>query len=186
LLSAEDYEAETIRRALAGDHRAGVEALCLCRSALEGGSMSHALRNYLVDRLLNIERAIHEAELLREAGKSTGSVRSAREAGIAEALLISRTQANRPRDPFPEWKLKYAAFGALLAKAGLRPEQVKAAMDEVRQQLEGPHAGLDRKTAGEILKDYAPMRQLEYEDLMRLAGPLGEKLPTFLPQSQRQ
>lgn len=182
MLSSDDHEFETLRRAREGDHEAGREALRLCRAALDAGTLSRALQHYLAERLWQIERAIEEADQLRAAGKPSGSVRSARDAGIAEALCLNRKDGGRPADPFPAWKQPYAAFGTLLLKAGLAPERVKAAMDEVRQQVEGPGHGWDRRDACQLLQDYMPMRQIDDDILLHLAGPLGEKLPTFLPQ----
>ncbi|MBK9362946.1 MAG: hypothetical protein IPM99_18475 [Rubrivivax sp.] len=182
-MTQDEYEAETIRLALAGDADAGRAALSLCREALDARSISPRLAQFLADRLWAIDQALDEAERLREIKTSSGSIRSARDAAIAEALCIKR-QAVKPRDPFPDWQRQYAAFGTLLLKAGLRPEKVKAAMDEARRHNEGPDTGLDRRTAERMLAAYAPMRDLDNELLMHLAGPLREIVPTYLPQAK--
>ncbi|WP_457443793.1 hypothetical protein [Roseateles sp. P5_E4] len=181
-MTPDEFEAETIRRALDGDADSARVALDLCRSALDAGTMSKGLAGYLSDRLWAIDQALTDAEKLREIKTSSGAIQSSRDAAVVEALGLNRQKTGRPKDPFPAWKRPYAAFGTLLLKAGLGPERVKAAMDEVRQQLEGPGHGWDRRDAGQLLKDYMPMRELDDDMLLHLAGPLGEKLPTFLPQ----
>lgn len=184
LLSSEEYEVETLRRALAGDPDAGLEALRLCRAALDAGHISATLRQYLAERLWSLEQALEQVNAMKSAGKSSGSIRSARDAALSEALLLNRSAVGRPSDPFPEWQVKYAAFGTILLKAGWRPEKVKAEMDASRRILEGPNAGLDRRTAERILSAYRPMLNLDREVLENLAGPLREKLPTFQPQEK--
>jgi hypothetical protein len=182
-VTPDENEAEIIRRALDGDADSGREALRLCREALDARSISPRLAAYLADRLWAVDEALAEAERLRSVKKSSGSIRSARDAAIAEALCINRP-ARKPRDPRPEWQEKYAAFGTLLLNAGLRPEKVKAAMDDARRQLEGKDAGLDRRTAERMLEAYSPMRNLTDEMLLHLAGPLREIVSTYLPQSR--
>jgi hypothetical protein len=183
-VNSDEYEAETIRRALAGDADAGREALNLCRAGLDAMAISRPLAAYLAERLLAIDKALQEAEQLRGVKKSSGSIRSARDAAIAEALCIKRP-AFKPRDPLPDWQVPYAAFGTLLLKAGLRKEQVKASMDEARRLMEGADKGLDRSQAGDILRAYLPMREVEDELLLHLCGPLREILPTYLRQGKR-
>ena len=178
-----EYQAETIRCALDGDHEAGREALRLCREGLDHGNLSRELAAYLAERLRLIDDALKEAERLRKIKKSSGSVRSARDAAIAEALCIKR-QAKKPCDPMPEWQVPYAAFGALLLKAGLKPEQVKAAMDVARRHVEGKDAGLDRREAERILKTHSPMRNFENDRLLDDMKSLREILPTYRPQQK--
>ena len=67
----------------------------------------------------------------------------------------------------------------------MKPEAVKGAMDEARQRHVGRDASLHRREAEKILKAYLPMHNLDDETLLRLAGPLRELLPTFLPQANR-
>jgi hypothetical protein len=181
-MTQDEYEVLTIERALDGDPDAGREALGLCRAGLDHGTLSRRLAAYLAERLWQIDQALDEAAKLREVKKSSGSIRSARDAAIAEALCIKRP-AVKPRDPFPDWQEKYAAFGALLLKRGAKPEKVKAAMDEARRLHEGKEAGLDRRTAERMLAAYAPMRKLDDEMLLRLAGPLRGLVPTYVPQA---
>lgn len=183
-MTPEQYEAETLKGALAGDADDGREALRLCRSGLDGGNLSRPLAAYLAERLWLIDKALDDAEVVRQAKQSSGSVRSARDAAIAEALCLKKP-ASRPIDPLPQWQVPYAAFGVLLLKAGVRPEGVKGAMDEARQRHEGKAASLHRREAEKILKAYRPMHNLDDEMLLHLAGPLREILPTFLPQAKR-
>lgn len=183
VLADAEYEAQTIRRALDGDPDAGRDALDLCRAALDARSISSRLADYLADRLHAIDLALVEAERMRQIKKSSGSIRSARDAAIAEALCIKRPP-KKPRDPFPEWKRHYGAFGVLLLKAGLRPEAVKAAMDTARRDIEGNDAGLDRRTAERILAACQPMMVLDDDLLLHMAGPLRRIVPTYLPQAR--
>lgn len=190
-MTGDEYEAETVRLALHGDpddpeagHRAGREALRLCRAGLDHGNLSRRLTAYLAERLWLIDQALDEADKLRSVKKSSGSIRSARDAAIAEALCIKRP-AKKPSDPLPEWQVPYAALGMLLLKAGIKPERVKGAMDEARRQIEKKDEGLHRREAEKILKDYLPMRNLDDDLLLHLAGPLRGIVPTFLPQAKK-
>lgn len=182
-MTQDEYEAMTLERALAGDADAGREALALCRAGLDHGNLSKALATYLAERLWLIDKALDEAERVRKIKNSSGSVRSARDAAIAEALCIKKA-SKKPRDPLPEWQVPFAAFGVLLLKAGLRPEQVKGAMDEARQAVEGRDASLHRREAERILKAYLPMHDIDNETLRHLAGPLRDLLSTYLPQEK--
>jgi len=191
VMTGDEYEAETVRLALHGDpndpeagHRAGREALRLCRVGLDHGNLSRRLAAYLAERLWLIDQALDEADKQRAVKKSSGSIRSVRDAAIAEALCIKKP-AKKPRDPLPDWQVPYAAFGVLLLKAGIKPERVKGAMDEARQRVEGRNASLDRREAERILKAYLPMRNLDDDLLLHLAGPLRGIVPTFLPQAKR-
>ena len=184
MMTGDDFEAEVIRRALDGDHEAGREALRLCRAGLDGGTLSRRLAAYLAERLWLIDQALDEADKLRAVKKSSGSIRSARDAAIAEALCIKKP-AKKPRDPLPDWQVPYAAFGVLLLKAGIKPERVKGAMDEARRQIEKKDEGLHRREAERILKAYLPMRNLDDDLLLHLAGPLRGIVPTFLPQAKK-
>ena len=180
--SAERYEEQTLHAAQRGDDDAAREALRLCREGLDCGNLSKRLREYLAQRLWLIEQALVDAEELRSAKESSGSIRSSRDAAIASALGINRGPGRRA-DPLPEWHRPYAALAALLVRGGLGPERVKAALDEARRDAEGPNVGLDRSTAGEIIENWAPMRELSEEHLKQLAGALTLLLPTFLPHT---
>lgn len=183
-MEADKYEAETIKRALKGEHEAGREALRLCRDGLDHGNLSRHLAEYLAERLCLIDRALDEEDKLRAIKKSPGSIRSARDAAIAEALCINKA-ARKPRDPLPDWQVPYAAFGVLLLKAGVRPEKVKGAMDEARRLVEKKDKGLHRREAEKILAAYAPLLALDHKMLMHLVGPLREIVPTYLPQAKK-
>lgn len=184
-MTADEYVTETLARALKGDAEAGREALRLCGFGLVRGNLSAALAAYLAERLWLIGKALDDAEALRRIKKSSGSVRSARDAAIAEALCIKKP-ARKPRDPLPDWQVPYAAFGVLLTKSGMKPEQVKGAMDEARQRVEGESASLHRREAERILKAYLAMHNLDDDLLLYLAGPLRALLPTYLPQANRR
>ena len=175
-----EFEFETLARAIDGDADAGREALRLCLAGLDYGNLTTPLAAYLADRLRLVENALGEAEALRSIKKSSGSIRSARDAAIAEALCIKKP-AQRPPDPLPQWQVPFAALGALLLKRGMRPEAVKGAMDGARQRIEGKD--LDRREAERILAAYLPMRNFDDETLLHLAGPLREIVPTFYPQT---
>lgn len=164
-LAESEYEAATIRRALDGDHEAGREALRLCRSGLDNGTLSRQLAEYLAQRLWQIDQAIEQAEQLRATKKPSSSIRSDRDAAIAEALLVNR-RPGKPRDNFPDWQYRYAALGALLLRAGKRPEKVKVAMEDAREQFEGKP--LDRAAAGRILAAYKPMLAMSDDDLLHI------------------
>lgn len=183
MMTPEELELETLRRARAGDGDEGKRALRLCYEALTYGTLSRPLAEYLAERLWLIDQALDAAESMRGVKKS-GSIRSARDAGIAEALCINKA-ANRPADPLPQWQVPYAAFGVLLLKAGMKPEAVKGAMFEARQRLEGTKARLDRSDAGKILKAHLPMHDWDDETLLHYAGPLRDLLPTFLQKPKR-
>lgn len=185
LMTTEEYVAATIKYALEGKFEAGREALRLCRAGLDQGNLSRPLAEYLAERLWKIDEALDEVEALRKIKKSSGSIRSARDAAIAEALRINRPP-KKPSDPLPEWQVPYAAFGVLLLKAGMRPEAVKGAMYEARQLHEGKDASLHRREAEKILKAYLPMHNFDDDTLRDLSGPLREILPTFLPQEKRR
>ena len=176
----EEHEREGIRRALAGKHREGRYLLELCAKGLTMRRLSPVLSDYRADRLRGVLKALDEADALRAAKPSSGSVRSSRDAGIAEALLLQRP-AGRPRDPFPSWEEPLAALGAILAKRGRKPEQCNAALDTARQLLGGK--SLERSEAQRILSTYAAMRDLPNSDLLRLLGGLRDKLPTILRQT---
>lgn len=160
-----EYEAETVRRALEGDHEAGREALRLCRAGLDHATLSRPLAAFLAERLSAIDKAIEGAERLRAAKKPSSSIRSDRDAAIAEALLINR-RPGKPRDPLPDWQSRYAALGALLLRAGKRPEKVKDAMDDAREQIDGKPLG--RAEAGRILAAYKPMLAMSEDDLLHI------------------
>ena len=181
-MTPEELELETLRRARAGDAEAGRAALRMCYEALTYGTMTKPLAAYLAERLWMIDQALEAAESMRGIKKS-GSIRSARDAGIAEALCINKA-AGRPADPRQQWQMIYAAFGVLLLKTGMKPEAVKGAMFEARQRLEGTKASLDRSVSGKILKEYLPMHEFDDETLLHYAGPLRDLLPTFRPQTK--
>jgi hypothetical protein len=186
-MTGAEFEAETLRRALAGDHEAGREALRLCIEGLGGGPLSRALAEYLAQRLGEIDQALDEADRLKEYIASPSTLRSRKAVLIERALLIAKE--TKPRDPIPDWQTPLAAFGTILLLAGLRRERVYTAMSEARTMYEGgdPKTGktktLDRSEAYKILKTFEPMCSIPEDTLMYLAGPLRELVPQFLPQT---
>jgi hypothetical protein len=176
------YESSMLRAALFGNADAGRDALDHAQWRLRTGlPISNELALYLADRLHGVVNALDKADALREVKKSGGSIRSSRDAAIAEALCIKRP-ANRPADPMPDWQVPYAALGELLRRRGLRPEEVKERLDEARKAA-GNEKGLDRREAGRIVATYKPLEQFTEEDLLFYASRLGKILPTFLPQT---
>jgi hypothetical protein len=180
-LSNNEFEAETIRRALAGDAHAGREALRICCAGLFAGSLSRAMTDYLAERLLLVDQALSLAEELRKVKTSSGSVRSARDSVIAEALCINRPP-RRPRNPLPDWQKPYAVLGVLLIKAGMKKADAKRAMMDARMRLE--KRSLDPSDAGKILAAYTAMAHLDEELLLHLLGDLRKELPTYLPRKK--
>jgi hypothetical protein len=175
-----EYEAMTIQRALAGDHEAGREALRLCRAGLDHDALSKSLGEYLAQRLWEIDKAIEEAEQLKNNDKaSTSTIKSRKAARIEQALLIAK--GKKPRDPIPDWQTPLAAFGTILLKTEMRPEKVYEAMSEARARYEG--RALERKEAFAILKAFQPMQAMTHLDLLRHAGPLRVLLPKDIPQT---
>lgn len=152
-LSTEEYEQETIDRALAGDHEAGIEALRLCRSGLDSGALSARLADYLAARLHDVLEGIKPDR----------------------ALCIAKGRG-KPPDPLPEWRLQLAAFAAILKERGYKPQQVAVAMCEARQNAF--NRTLDNSDALKIAKI---LPKLGADHLLHLAGPYREILEGYLP-----
>ena len=114
--STEEYEQETIRLALEGDHEAGREALVLCRTQLAARSLSPALSDYLAARLHDVLEGIKPDR----------------------ALCIAKGRG-KPPDPLPEWRLQLAAFAAILKERGYKPQQI-AVRTEASDGALGRHA----------------------------------------------
>jgi len=184
VLTGDEYEAATIKYALAGDPDAGREALSLCRAALDSGNISRQLAGYLAERLWLIDQALDEAEKLRKVKRSSGSIRSARDAAIAEALCIKRP-AKKPQDPIPEWQTPLAAVGIYLRRHRATANKCHDAMSDARLATE--HKMLDRREAQRILKSHSRMWRLKDCDLLHFAGAAArEILPTYIPRSKKR
>ena len=156
-MTDDEFQAEIIRRALAGDHQAGLEALRLCQHGLDRrGGLSDALRHYLAERI---------GEVL---------------AGVPpkKALCIA-TGPGRPKDTFPEWQKHLGVFAALLSQRGYKPREIAFAM--CRERAAVHLSGLDESDAYLIAKVWRPMRDLDSELLAELAGPYGEVLSRYPP-----
>jgi hypothetical protein len=184
-MSGDEFEEEMIRRANAGDHTDGREALRRCATGLMQGNLSRRLSDYLATCLMEVDIGLNEADALKEVKKSSGSVNSARYAAITEALRINRP-AKKPLDPMPAWHVPYAALGELLRRDGLQPEQINAKLDEARRMIDKNDRGLDRREAQRIRVTYEPLCEFDHDTLLHLAGPLREILPTFLPQEKER
>ena len=157
-LSTEEYERETMRRALEGDHESGIKALELCRSGLFAGKLSETMAFYLADRL----------------GQILDGIKPDR------ALCIAKP-ANRPADPFPEWQQELGALAALLSQRGLKPGVIGKILSDARTAVH--QRGLDKREANRIMNTWKPMRQLQADDLVRYVGPYGEILKQFTPRN---
>ncbi len=167
--STEEYEQETIRLALEGDHEAGREALMLCRIQLAARSLSPALADYLAARLHDVLEGIKPERIL-----TSDDFRQA----LLNAVRINKSPG-KPLDPFPEWEQPLGAIAALLFQRGYRPTKINNAMSDARQIHQSKD--LDAKEARRIRKAYAPMQGLGVDDLMRLAGVYGEILKEYPP-----
>ncbi len=73
----ESYEAQTMSLALAGDSRAGIEALRICAAGLCSDSLSEAMRFYLARCLLDVANGVKAGRALNvEVGRERGRPRS--------------------------------------------------------------------------------------------------------------
>lgn len=184
MMTDDEFEAETVARARAGDRDAAFEALRLCSMALRFRRISPLLADYLADRVDGIDTAIAESEQLREVGKDS-SVNSAFASATRDALLINRGRG-RPPAPLPDWHLPYAAFGALLLLAKVPVAKVKAAMADQRNKREGPDKSIDPDTATRILETHEALLKLDRDLLLHLADGLGDKLGEYLPATRKR
>jgi hypothetical protein len=145
----DEYEAETIRWALKGNHHAGREALELCCTGLLHQALSPELAFYLAERI----QAFLDGEPL------------------ARALCVEVERGRgRPKTPSPEWKTQLAAFDILLARQGIPVEKRNDQMADARAQSWKTSKALDRSEAAKIRKRYAVMAELDDDLLLTLAG----------------
>ena len=155
-LNTNDYEQETIRRALEGEHEAGREALLLCRNQLTARSLSPALADYLAARLNDVLEGIKPDR----------------------ALCIAKPPG-KPPDPLPEWQQQLGALAALLVQRGYKLSTIAEALDDARLKLFNKN--LDDREARRIIENFKPMQSLGVGELTRHAGRYGEILEEYPP-----
>ena len=163
-------EAQTIKRALAGDHAAGIEALRMCRDGLDSGTLSATLAHYLAERLTDVLVSIQPDRII-----TSDDYRQA----LLNSLRINKG-TGKPKDPFPEWQKQLGALAALMVLRGYRPKQINNAVSDARYWIDSKN--LDAREARRIRKNFAPMQTLGVDDLMRLAGKYGEILKEYPPR----
>lgn len=153
------YQRQMIESALRGDPEAGRAALELCAGGLSFRNLSPQLADYLRDRIW----AFLDGEPIERAF----------------CVEVERGPG-RPKNPFPEWKRRLAAFDSLLERRGYRVEQRNAALDEARRaENTGGSTGFDRREAGKLRAIYTGLKDLDEAALIRLAG---ERLRVLLGQ----
>ena len=169
IMDDDEYEAETIRLALAGDAEAGREALLLCRNLLEIGTLSPVLSVYLAARLDDVLEGIKPDRIL-----TPDDVRQA----LLKALRLAKGPG-KPKDPLPDWEMHLGAFAALLVHRGYKRNQIAVAMCDVRADVH--EKSLEQSDAYRIGKTWRPMCDMEDEDLLRLIGNYKEILSKYPP-----
>ena len=155
-LSTEEYEQETIRRALEGDHEAGREALVLCRTQLAARSLSPALSDYLAARLHDVLEGIKPDR----------------------ALCIAKSRG-KPANPLPDWQQELGAMAALLTKRGYKPKHVALALCNARASVHDK--SLEESDAHSIRSKWRPMQALDERLLRELSGNYLEILEEYPP-----
>lgn len=156
IMGSAEFEAETIRRALAGDAEAGRYALLLCRDQLAARSLSPILADYLAERLNDVLEEIKPDR----------------------ALCIAKGVGRKP-DPLPDWQQELGAVAALLKRRGYAPQQIANALSDVRQTVHKKF--LDNREGYRILETWSPMQNMDDESLRRCAGAYWEKLSEYPP-----
>jgi hypothetical protein len=156
MMEKNEYENETVRRALAGDHEAGREALVLCLIGLINGKLSETMAFYLADRL---------SQILDDMKPD-------------RALCIAKPP-HKPSNPFPEWKQELGALAAVLAKRGYQPAQIVRALCDARAIV--ADKPIDEKDAYRIKKEWGPMRDLDDTMLKTMLGGYWEILTDYPP-----
>lgn len=155
-LSTEEYEQETIRLALEGNHEAGREALTLCRNQLAAKSLSPALADYLAARLHDLLEGIKPDR----------------------ALCIAKSPG-KPADPFPEWQQELGAMAALMFKRGYKPKQIAPALCDARARLHDK--SLEESDAHKIRSKWRPMQDIDERTLQHMAGGYWKLLSEYPP-----
>ncbi len=139
------FEAQTIALARQGDADAGMEAIETCIAGLYANRLSEPMRFYLAQCLIDL----------------VGGMKPTR----AMNIEVERGRG-RPANPFPEWEMPLAAFGALLHRRGYSAARIEEAMDRVRQSVY--QRPLDPREARRIRKKYRPMQEIGEADLFHL------------------
>lgn len=155
-MTLDDFIADMIRGALAGDPESGREALRRCEYGLHRDNLHPQLRIYLAERIADILAGINPDR----------------------ALCIAKPEG-RPPDPFPEWKQELGAFAALLTQRGYKPQQIAVAMCGVRAALHDKP--LEESDAHKIRTVWEPMQRMQQDELLDCAGRYREKLSEFPP-----
>ncbi len=168
-LSTEEFEKETIDRALAGDHEAGLEALRLCRSGLDAGRLSAPLAHYLAERLNDVLEGIKPERII-----TSDDYRQA----VLNGLRINKPRG-KPADPFPEWQQQLGALAALLTKRGYKPKQIAVALCDARASVHDKT--LEESDAHRIRSKWRPMQAIDDRTLLDLAGIYCEILKKYPP-----
>ena len=169
ILSTEEYERETIRLALEGDHEAGLEALRLCRSGLDAGKLTAHLALYLAERLNDVLEGIKPDRII-----TSDDYRQA----VLNGLRINRP-VGKPADPFPEWQQELGAMAALLTQRGYKPKQIALALCNARASVHDKT--LEESDAHRIRSKWRPMQAIDRTTLQDLAGSYWEILKKYPP-----
>ena len=156
--NTEEYEQETIRLALDGDHEAGLEALRLCRNQLAARSLSPVLADYLAARLNDVLEGIKPDRII-----TSDDYRQA----LLNALRIKK-RAGKPANPFPDWQRELGAMAALLTQRGYKPKQIALALCDARASVHDKP--LEESDAHGIRSKWRPMQALDERLLHELSG----------------
>lgn len=156
-----EFEAETITRALGGDDGAGKEALQFCIVGLYANRLSESMRFYLARCLTDVVDGMKPERALN--------------------IEVERA-AGRPKDPFPDWEMPLAALAALLVQRGQIAARVEEAMDAARQELQGK--SLDPRDARRIRDKYSAMEKLDPPSLIDICEKYGLRgnIRQFFPE----
>lgn len=158
-MTNDEYRAETIRAALAGDAEAGREALSLCRDGLAQRRLHPEFADYLAARINDILDGVPPDK----------------------ALCIAR-ERGRPRDATLDWKKNLGALAALLHLRMYKPKQIAIALCDERAALH--NKPLEESDAHKIrvewkaLQDFGSEKDGE-EMLLHLAGPYRKVLSKY-------
>ncbi len=151
-----EFEAEAIRRAIAGDIESGFEVLRRCRTGLDNRILSPQLAYYLADRI---------AEILD--GQTP-----------KHALRIAK-RPGRGADPLPDWEMQLGSFAALLAQRGYKTKQIATALCNQRAAIH--NLTLEQSDAYRIAKTWQPMNAMDGDDLLGLIKDYKEVLKEYPP-----
>ena len=151
-----EFEAEAIRRAVAGDVESGFELLRRCRTGLDTKVLSPQLAAYLADRITEILDGENPKHALRIA-KGPG----------------------RRADPLPDWEMQLGSLAALLAQRGYKAKQIATALCDQRAAIYD--LPLEQSDAYRIAKTWRPMQAMDGDDLLGLIEDYKEVLKEYPP-----